>query len=433
MLVEKLYNSFLDSSGVTTDSRVVTPGMIFFALRGDKFDGHSYIDQALSRGCSLAVIDDDNYSIPGKTVLVSNVLISLQLLARYHRQHFNIPVIAITGSNGKTTTKELIREVLASKYTTLATQGNLNNHIGVPLTLLGLNSAHQIAVIEMGANHIGEIKALCEIAMPTHGLITNIGSAHLEGFGSFKGVKKAKSELFVYLKKTGGVTFLNSDRQVLKELSEQLDLNCISYGTGDGLFVAGKMLDSKPDVKLKVKIRELKRAIFIKTRFIGAYNFENIMAAICTGIYLGVSPRQVKAAIENYTPSSNRSQIFETPHNKLLLDAYNANPDSMQAALINFYSMPGNNKSVILGDMLELGDYAEEEHEKIIILLKKLQYKEVFLVGKNFYNIPGSPDYLRFGNVEKLIVWLTNNPLRDRFILLKASRGIKLEKCVTTL
>lgn len=433
MLVEKLYNSFLGSSGVTTDSRVAAPGMIFFALRGDNFDAHIFVEQALNAGCSLAVIDNREFSIPGKTYLVKDVLAALQELASYHRQHFNIPVIAITGSNGKTTTKEIIREVLAVKYNTLSTSGNLNNHIGVPLTLLELNSSHQIAVIEMGANHIGEIEVLCNIARPTHGLITNIGSAHLEGFGSLEGVKKAKSELFVYLKRTGGTAFVNADRPILKALSEQLDLNGILYGRGEKMFVTGKILDSIHGVKLKVIIKEAESALIIQTKLTGSYNFENIMAAVSTGMFFGVPPEMLKAAIENYTPSNNRSQLMDTLYNRLLLDAYNANPDSMRASLINFNSMPGKDKSVILGDMLELGDYADQEHEKIIMLLGDQQYNEVFLVGELFCNITGPADYLRFENVEKLIAWLKDNPLRHRFILLKGSRGLKLEKCVTVL
>ena len=433
MEVKELYRYFLDSAGVATDSRVASPGKIFFALRGDKFDGHAFVPQALEGGCSKAVIDNDGYRVSGRTILVDNVLDSLQQLARHHRKQFNIPVIAITGSNGKTTTKELIKAVLSARFATLATRGNLNNHIGVPLTLLELDSSHQKAVIEIGANHIGEIAMLCETALPTHGLITNIGPAHLEGFGSPEGVRKAKSELFVYLKKTGGTAFLNSDRPNLRELVDELGMDQISFGMAEECFISGRIISPVGLLELEFSIRETGQTTPLKTRLAGAYNFENILAAVCTGVYFGVSSAEIKDAVENYIPRDNRSQISETSQNRLLLDAYNANPESMQAALVNFFSMPGENKSVILGDMLELGDYAAAEHEKIINLLKQQRYREVILVGDLFCSSPAPCDFIRFRDVDDLKVWLKANPLHDRFILLKGSRGIQLERCIALL
>ncbi len=433
MSVRELYSVFLESTGVTTDSRVVASGNIFFALCGENYDGHRFIQQALENGCSLAVIDNSEFALSGKTILVDDVLASLQDLAGHHRRQFEIPVLAITGSNGKTTTKELMRDVLSTRFNTLATRGNLNNHIGVPLTLLELNTSHQIAVIEMGANHRGEIALLCEIAMPTHGLITNIGLAHLEGFGSYDGVLKAKSELFKYLKKRGGTAFINYDRFNLRELSGELGLEGIAYGRGEGLFVRGIEINASENLELEVRTEKPEQSMILKTRLTGAYNLENILAAVCTGIYFGVPSLLVKSAVENYLPENNRSQICKTANNRLFLDAYNANPDSMKAAIINFFSMPGKNKSVILGDMLELGEYARQEHKKIIEMLKDKRCREVILVGKLFYNMPAPGYYLRFENVEKLTQWLTYNPLRDRFILLKGSRGIQLEKCLPAL
>ncbi len=430
---KELYNVFLDSAGVITDSRIDAPGKIFFALRGNSFDGNCFVDDALSNGCSFAVIDNKDHAVSGKTILVSNVLDSLQMLARHHRQQFDIPVFAITGSNGKTTTKELIKTVMSSRFETLATSGNLNNHIGVPLTLLELNSSHQFAVIEMGANHQGEIASLCEIAMPTHGLITNIGTAHLEGFGSKEGVLRAKGELFVYLKKKGGKAFFNYDRNELRNLVLELDLDYISYGSGADRFVSGILLDSHDRLELVISVNEHNEYFVLKTNLPGAYNFENVLAAVCSGIWFGISSRQIKKAIEEYYPVNNRSQIFETSQNRLLLDAYNANPDSMRAAIQSFSSMPGDNKSVILGDMLELGEYADDEHKKVIEILKAHDFREVILVGCVFFNIPSPKEYLHLENSDKLIEWLTHNPLRNRFILLKGSRGVKLEMCISVL
>jgi UDP-N-acetylmuramoyl-tripeptide--D-alanyl-D-alanine ligase len=433
MMTEELYRYFINSSGVTTDSRNDSPGRIFFALRGENFDGHLFVEKALEGGCINAVIDNPGFAIAGKTILVEDVLKSLQQLARYHRQQFTIPVLAITGSNGKTTTKELINLVLSGRYQTLATRGNLNNHIGVPLTLLEINSAHEIAVIEMGANHIGEIAALCDIAMPDHGLITNIGSAHLEGFGSPEGVLKGKSELFRYLKEHGGTVFLNNSQSNLRNLVIELEIKSVSFGKDEESDITGTLLNSAEALEMVADIRTTGEKIDLKTRLTGGYNFDNILSAVCAGTFFRVPVSHIKSAIENYQPANNRSQIFHTTSNKLLLDAYNANPDSMQAALKNFSLMPGKNKSVILGDMLELGRYAKYEHQKIVDILSTQEYDNVFLIGPLFYQTVTPTAYLRFLDIDELTAWLQSNPLRDGFVLLKGSRGIKLEKCIGAL
>jgi UDP-N-acetylmuramoyl-tripeptide--D-alanyl-D-alanine ligase len=432
-MTEELHRYFINSTGVTTDSRNVTPGKIFFALHGENFDGHFFVHKALEGGCINAVIDNAGFAVPGKTILVDNVLKSLQQLACYHRKQFTIPVLAITGSNGKTTTKELISLVLSGRYRTLATRGNFNNHIGVPLTLLEINSSHEIAVIEMGANHIGEIAALCDIAMPDHGLITNIGLAHLEGFGSPEGVFKAKSELFRYLKEHGGTVFLNNSQSNLRNLVNELEIKAITFGNDEKSDIRGTLLNSAEALELVVEIKRTGEEIDLKTRLAGAYNFDNVLSAICAGTFFGVPAGQIKSAIENYQPANNRSQILHTSSNKLLLDAYNANPDSMQAALKNFSLMPGNNKSVILGDMLELGTYAGYEHQKIVDILCTQEFDNVFLVGPLFHETAVPTGYLRFTGVDGLTAWLQSNPVRDGFILLKGSRGIKLEKCISAL
>lgn len=433
MLYEELYGYFLNSAGVTTDSRSAGPGHLFFALRGNRFDGHRFIDQAFDSGCSLAVIDNRDYSIPGKTFLVDDVIRSLQQIARHHRKKFNIPVLAITGSNGKTTTKELLNAVLSARFRTLATRGNLNNHIGVPLTLLEMDEYHQFAVIEMGANHAGEIGLLCELAMPSYGIITNIGYAHLEGFGSPDGVLKAKSELFRYLGKNGGTAFLNADHSCLVKAAGEHGIKTIAYGSGENLYLSGTIAEPGEFLTVGAVAEDNEYNMKLITRLPGAYNLENMLAAVCAGIYFGVPPMQIKDAVENYTPGNNRSQISVTSYNKLLLDAYNANPDSMKAAIINFITMPGENKSLILGDMLELGSYAADEHNKIIDLLKRYNCRDVMLVGEHFSGTSSEDDYFRFKKVDELNEWLIRNPVRGRFILLKGSRGIELEKCTGNL
>lgn len=435
-----LYALFLESSGVTTDSRNVKSGNIFFALSGENFDGNQFAGKALEKGCLYAVIDNPDYYLSGKTLLVDNVLTALQELATFHRKNFNIPVVAITGSNGKTTTKELMRDVLSSGYSVLATRGNLNNHIGVPLTLLELNDKHEIAVIEMGANHRGEIDLLCRIAAPTHGLITNAGTAHLEGFGSPEGVLRAKSELFDYLKETGGTIMLNYDQPNLMEVVARLKYKYIAFGSAENQFVYGKLNESSGCLNLSVMINYPEGeytctggSVDLNTMITGSYNYENILAAVCTGALFGISAVDIKEAVEKYIPANNRSQILETPNNILLLDAYNANPDSMKAAILHFASMPGDSKSVILGDMLELGGYALNEHQKIVELITPKGFREVLLVGSIFCSVSLPGSFIAFEKTEQLIGWLREKPLRERFILLKGSRGIGLERSISVL
>ncbi len=433
MNIKELYGEFLRSEGITTDSRGRVDGKIFFALRGENYDGHRFVGDSLCAGCSLAVIDDGSHAVKGKTMLVDNVLSTLQQLALYHRNMFDIPVVAVTGSNGKTTTKELMRDVLQRKFRTLATTGNLNNHIGVPLTLLELKREHEIAVVEMGANHTGEIDLLCRIARPGHGLITNIGKAHLEGFGSLKGVLMAKSELYRYIKETGGKAFVNDDQAMLRELASELGLHSLHYGRREGCYVQGKMVTAPGGIEAEVTAGDPPFKYKVRSTLSGSYNFENILAALCVGTYFGVSPEEAADAIAGYLPGNNRSQIIKTRSNKLLLDAYNANPDSMMSALVNFRALPGENKSVILGDMLELGRYAEEEHSKIAGMLSDNDYREVILVGRIFAGISAPSGFIRFEDTCGLMEWLRKNPLRGRFILLKGSRGIELERCVPLL
>ncbi|TVR75255.1 MAG: UDP-N-acetylmuramoyl-tripeptide--D-alanyl-D-alanine ligase [Marinilabiliales bacterium] len=433
MSVKALYDIFQRSEGVTTDSRHDIHGKLFFALRGERYDGHAFVRQSLEKGCYRAVIDDERYAADERTVKVDNVLSSLQALAAYHRKRFDIPVIAITGSNGKTTTKELMRDVLGRLFRTLATEGNLNNHIGVPLTLLRLRKEHEIAVIEMGANHIGEIDLLCRIARPDHGLITNIGRAHLEGFGSLQGVFRAKGELFRYLKSTGGKAFVNNDQDLLSDLARELELDAIYYGSSGYCNVRGRLTEDGPGTGLEVAAGNPPSVYNVKSSLAGSYNFENILAAVCVGDHFKVPPDQIINAVGEYIPGNNRSQIMQTARNRILLDAYNANPDSMRSALLNFTLQPGENKSVILGDMLELGRYEEEEHMEIVRLINGHNYREVILVGSAFSRIPLPKDYIHFENTGLLIEWLAKNPVRDRFVLLKGSRGIGLERCLPLL
>ncbi len=433
MSVQALYNLFHQSVGVTTDSRHDVHGKLFFALRGERYDGHFFVKQSLEKGCYKAVIDDERYAEGERTVTVDNVLSSLQSLAAYHRKRFDIPLVAITGSNGKTTTKELMRDVLGRKFRTLATEGNLNNHIGVPLTLLRLDKEHEIAVIEMGANHIGEIDLLSRIARPDHGLITNIGRAHLEGFGSLQGVFQAKGELFRFLKSTGGKAFVNNDQKLLSDLARELALDAIYYGSSGDCDVRGRLTEEGPGTGLEVAAGNPPSVYNVKSSLAGSCNFENILAAVCVGNYFKVPSDQIINAVGEYIPGNNRSQILQTARNRILLDAYNANPDSMRSALLNFAGQPGENKSVILGDMLELGIYEEDEHREIAGLLTGHNYREVILVGSVFGRIPLPKDYIRFENTGLLMEWLANNPVRDRFVLLKGSRGIGLERCLPLL
>jgi len=433
----KLYTLFLQHPIICTDSRVCPDGSLFFALKGDNFNANAFALSALEKGCSFAVIDEAKFAIDDRFIVVENVLESLQQLAAHHRKQLGTKIIGITGTNGKTTTKELIAAVLKEKYAVLFTQGNLNNHIGVPLTLLQLTPKHQIAVIEMGANHPGEIRLLCGMACPDYGIITNVGKAHLEGFGSLEGVMKTKAELYDYISTFGKLIFINTGNSLLQTMATSSGMVQPDKRTGYSLQKEDKnaeyfaeVIDCSPFLHLKWS-RKRSGSEEIKTHLIGAYNAENVLAAITIGAYFGVTNQQIKNGLENYIPQNNRSQLTVTEQNKLVVDAYNANPTSMRAAVLNFAQMEVAEKTLILGDMLELGNQSEEEHQNIVKLLQQNSFKNVLLVGQEFKKTRNS--FHNFENVSELIDYVTKNPLRNNYILIKGSRGIKLERVLSFL
>lgn len=428
MKIEELYLLFEKNPAISTDTRKILPNSIFFALKGATFNGNLFAMDALQKGANFAVIDESPAISDSRLILVDDVLKCLQELAAFHRAKLNIPVLAITGTNGKTTTKELTSAVLSKKYKLCFTLGNLNNHIGVPLTLLRMDASTEMAVIEMGANHPGEIDALCKIASPDFGLITNVGKAHLEGFGSFEGVIQTKTELYRYLKSKNGKCFVNADDQVLSEHAKFLDH--ISYGLAEPSDLTGELIDSGFFVVVKVLFP--KGWLYLKSKLIGSYNFNNILAAACVGKYFGVDPLQIQQAIEEYTPSNNRSQLIETASNKIIMDAYNANPSSMIAALQNFIPIAHPQKAIILGDMLELGAESGSEHQKIADFISE-KFDEIFLVGKNFGKVTIGLKAKKFDNAELLTDYLIKQPLKSKLILVKGSRGISLEKVLGNL
>ncbi|WP_448518457.1 UDP-N-acetylmuramoyl-tripeptide--D-alanyl-D-alanine ligase [Rhodoflexus sp.] len=417
---EQLYAHYCSHSVVSTDSRQLPDGCLFFALKGANFDGNQFAAHALEQGAAYAVVDDPAVAVSERFLLVADVLQSLQQLALHHRKQLPIPFLAITGTNGKTTTKELVAAVLRQKYRTHATQGNLNNHIGVPLTLLQIRPDTEIAVIEMGANRIGDIAELCRIAAPDFGLITNIGQAHLEGFGSFEGIIRAKSELFDHLQ-TGGKAFINARNPLLAELGKQFP-QPIFYGLRDTIAFA-QLLETTPFIRYRDSEGHTH-----DTQLIGAYNFDNILTAIAVGSYFHVPAVQIHQAIASYAPTNNRSQVRRTASNTLIMDAYNANPSSMQAALESFAQMPAAKKVVILGDMLELGEYSAAKHREIAEKAMQGGFASVLLCGKAFYDTRQASDSaLFFENKTALAEWLQANPVRNSYILLKGSRGMELE------
>ncbi len=440
----KIYSLFREFPNVITDSRKASSNSIFFALKGEKFNGNKFAESALEQGCNHVVIDEVKYYKGEKYILVKDCLKALQELAQFHRQYLKIPFIAITGSNGKTTTKELIKGVLSKKYKTLATAGNLNNHIGVPLTILSITSDIEIAVIEMGANHIGEIAMLCEIAQPDYGLITNIGKEHLGEFGGMEGVIKAETELYQFIWKNNRKIFINADDELLMSHSENMER--ISYGRNKNEFCSCSLPYANFYLKVGfVRWNTDSVTLFgeneiISTRIIGKYNFENISAAICIGKYFGIDAKKIKEAIEEYIPSNNRSQIIQTNTHTLILDAYNANPSSMQAAIENFSDMDGKEKWLLLGDMFELGEYEIQEHKNILKLISEKKFQNVILVGeifsKAFLELKTSfPNLFLFKDSDALAEKLkSQSPIKDSsLILIKGSRGIKLEKVVEYL
>lgn len=429
MEIERLYEIFKQYPTITTDTRNCPEDSIFFALKGANFNGNLYASKAIELGCRYAIVDEAEFADEQKNILlVEDCLKALQDLAHYHRSKFSIPVIGITGTNGKTTSKELITAVLSQEFEVLSTQGNFNNHIGVPLTLLQMNKTHEIAIIEMGANHVGEIKILAEIADPTFGLITNIGHAHIEGFGSYENIIKTKSELYDYIRnRKDGKVFIDANNDLLMKQAE--GLTTIQYGQGEDLFVKGKAVSNDPYLSFTWQFS--KDDHLVHTHLIGEYNLSNALAAVAVGKYFGVKKVKISEAIANYMPTNNRSQLKKTDKNTLVIDAYNANPTSMNAALQNFRKLDIPNKAVILGDMRELGADAAIEHQAIVDLVQDSDIKDAFFIGKNF----SKTDTLlpRFEDLNAFLEYLKENPLTDKNILIKGSRGIQLEKCVDLL
>lgn len=421
MTIEQLYKLYLKSRSVSTDTRKIKSGDLFFALKGPNFDANAFASKALEAGASYVVIDDDKYQKGAQYIVVEDVLKTLQALANHHRKQLNIPVIGITGSNGKTTTKELIRNVLSTTYKTSATVGNLNNHIGVPLTLLAIDDAIEIAIVEMGANKIGDIKELVEIAEPSHGLITNIGHAHVEGFGGIEGVIRGKSELYQFLVAHEGEVFINDQNEILSNMGKRFKHPY--YYPSMGNYYHCSFIEASPFVVLETEEGEK-----IESQIIGAYNFENIAAALCIGKFFKVPSAKANKAIADYVPSNNRSQIIKKGSNTIIMDAYNANPNSMEAAIKNFRDMEGKHKVVILGDMFELGEYSETAHEKLGEQVSNAKFETAIFCGRLVkVALRANPDAHYFEDKNKLNDFLKGRIFQDALILVKASRGIGLE------
>ena len=425
-MIDALYKIFLECTGISTDTRTLKKGNLFFALKGDNFNGNVYAKKALEAGASCAVVDDETY-VKGKDYfLVENVLQTLQELATHHRQVLKLPIIALTGSNGKTTTKELINAVLSKRYNTVATKGNLNNHIGVPLTLLSMSKETELGIVEMGANHIGEIKNLCHIAQPNYGYITNFGKAHLEGFGSEEGIIQGKSELYKYLKAKDGLIFYNEDDKLQYKLTR--NANTFSFGKDKTANVSVHLKDATPFVNVQLGEAE------INSQLIGIYNASNIAAAVAIGNYFEVDRSAIKSAIEAYTPANNRSQIIKKEALTIILDAYNANPTSMMAALENIERLEAPYKTVILGDMFELGQYSEAEHQAIAEQAKSYHFDSVILVGEHFKNTDIEGDSIqKYRSTEDFLNTLDRGAFTSGVLLIKGSRGMALERVLDHL
>lgn len=422
MEIAELYKCFMECGKVTTDSRNCPEGSMFIALKGETFNGNAFAAQALKQGCRYAVIDESEYAGEG-TILVDNCLQALQQLATYHRRQLKTPVIGITGTNGKTTTKELISTVLSRKFNTLYTEGNFNNHIGVPLTLLRLTKEHEMAVVEMGANHPGEIKTLVHIAEPDYGIITNVGKAHLQGFGSFEGVIRTKGELYDFLRAKGGATiFIQNENPYLNGIAE--GLTCVRYGQTAGLYVSGELISCSPFLSFRWTAEGVSHEV--NTHLIGSYNLDNMLAAAAIGRYFGVSDDDISSALVSYLPHNNRSQLKETADNKLIVDAYNANPTSMMAALKNFRQVEAPHKMVILGDMKELGEASREEHQKVVDYLKECGFDRVVLVGPEF--AAATHSYQTFQHVDEVLADIRMHKPQGYYILIKGSNSMKLSQ-----
>lgn len=432
MQIEELYRIFTDSAGVTTDTRMLSGNEIFFALKGENFDGNRFVEHALTAGCRLVVADDSALGGLKDVLVVPDALKLLQELAAYHRMKWGGEVLAITGSNGKTTTRELVAAVLSRKFQLLSSCGNLNNHIGVPLTILKIRD-EELAVIEMGANHIGEIALLCEIASPNSGIITNIGRAHLEGFGSLEGVRRAKGELYDFLADHNGRAIVNMSDPVLKEMATQRRLKIFSYGLESGYEVTGMLQESQDEIKGSFKTLEATYAL--RSELFGAYNFMNMLTAAAAGVCYGVAPYEISEAIGGYSPENNRSQIIRGRSNTLIMDAYNANPTSMSLALEEFIQRDHPQKMVILGDMYELGEDSEHEHENVLNRLAESGIREVLLVGERFGRFSATPafPFRFFAGVPECMEYLRSSRPENHYILLKGSRKNALEKTTDLL
>ncbi len=427
MQTERLYEKFLQAGAVSTDTRQIPAGSIFFALRGEKFNANEFANEALAKGASFVVIDDGTFATDDRCILVKDTLTTLQDLARHHRKQMTIPVIGLTGSNGKTTSKELLNAVLSKKYKTFATKGNLNNHIGVPLSILSINQSIELAVIEMGANHVGEIALLCSIANPTHGFITNIGKAHIGTFGGFENIIRGKSELYQHLLTHDGVVFINSQNPIFTNMAKRFAKPYFYPAAGD--YYQASFLDADPFIRYKAENGEV-----VQTQLMGAYNFENIAAALCIGKYFEVDGNIANAAVAEYMPGNMRSQVIKKGSNTIILDAYNANPSSMEAAIENLATIKASRKVVILGDMFELEEEAEAEHKKIGELLSAKKFDQVLFCGNLMKSANAVYEKGKlFEKKDQLIEYLKANPIHNATVLVKASRGIGLEAIVEYL
>lgn len=440
MPTEELYKIYLQHPVISTDTRKISPDCLFFALKGENFDANTFAERAIEQGASYSVIDNPAYKKGDQYLLVEDVLLALQDLARHHRRQLMIPVVGLTGTNGKTTTKELINAVLSQQFNTYATQGNLNNHIGVPLTVLSINSDHEAAVIEMGANHQKEIELLCSISQPSHGMITNVGKAHLEGFGGVEGVKKGKGELYDFLAPhppRGGVAFVNCDDPVLVNMALDRGLDpTVYYGeSNSSSLVSGKIIDNSPLLTLEWTDRRLDRNHSVKTQLTGEYNLPNILAAICIGLYFGIDPHKINTGISGYQPKNNRSQVTRTSTNTLICDYYNANPSSMAVAIENLGKLTADHKVLVLGDMFEMGDEAAVEHEDVLHKALNTDVDKRFFIGPEFARsrkseIGGQRSAIFYPTVEEAIEAFKAHPIRNSTVLIKGSRGMALERLV---
>ena len=427
MSIIDLYDLFIHNPQITTDSRNCPKGSIFFALKGDKFDGNQYAGKALASGCVYAVIDNPDYYIGERTILVDNVLKTLQQLAHHHRKVLGLPIIGITGTNGKTTTKELLAAVLSTKFNLLYTEGNFNNHIGVPLTLLRLTHDHEMAVIEMGASHPGDIKELVDIVHPNYGIITNVGRAHLEGFGSFEGVIRTKGELYDYIRRSKGKIFIKKENEYLQSIAKGIEQ--ITYGNGDDAFASGQVVSCDPFLVFNWK--QQGKLHTVETHMIGSYNLDNVLAAVAVGRFFKIPAERISRAIAAYEPTNNRSQFKKTENNELIIDAYNANPSSMKVALDNFITMPVQPKAIILGDMRERGPTSDELHAEVVEQIKKGQFDKVFLCGEHFSKV--GKEFSPFATTEAMVEELRKQPLKGYHILIKGSHSMGLEKLADIL